>query len=399
IFITYGEHDLADNIIHLVLARTPDAPPGTRGISLFLVPKFLPVGTRNDVRCHSIEHKMGIHGSPTCTMVYGDQGGAVGWLVGEENRGLACMFTMMNNARLAVGLQGVAVAERATQQALAYARERRQGRAGAAGDGMSPIIAHPDVQRMLMTMKALTAAARAICYMTAEAIDRADRAGDGAARKAAHERASLLTPVAKAFSTDIGTEVASLGVQVHGGMGFIEETGAAQHYRDARIAAIYEGTNGIQAIDLVTRKLPLAGSETVRREIAAMRVTVQKLIKDSSPAFGATAARLRDAITSLDRATSFMLKALAGNAPDEALAGATPYLRLFALAQGGAALAELGLAASAAMQAGDSDPAHPARIALCRFFAENVATAARGLEDSINSGAGFVQDAPIALVS
>jgi len=291
------------------------------------------------------------------------------------------------------------VAERATQQALAYARERRQGRAAGAGDGMSPIIAHPDVQRMLMTMKGLTAAARAICYMTAEAIDRAGLAGDAAARKAAHERASLLTPVAKAFSTDIGTEVASLGVQVHGGMGFIEETGAAQHYRDARIAAIYEGTNGIQAIDLVTRKLPLAGGETVRHEIAAMRVTVQKLVKDSSPAFGATAARLRDAITSLDRATSFMLKALAGNTPDEALAGATPYLRLFALAQGGAALAELGLAASAAMQAGDTDPAHPARIALCRFFAENIATAARGLEDSINSGAGFVQDAPIVLAS
>jgi butyryl-CoA dehydrogenase len=397
IFITYGEHDLTDNIIHMVLARLPDAPPGTRGISLFLVPKVLPDGTRNDVRCHSIEHKMGIHASPTCTMVYGDEGGATGWLVGEENRGLACMFTMMNNARLAVGLQGVAVAERATQQALAYARERRQGRAGAAGDGMSPIIAHPDVQRMLMTMKALTSAARAICYMTAEAIDRAQLAGDAPARKAAHERASLLTPVAKAFSTDIGTEVASLGVQVHGGMGFIEETGAAQHYRDARIAAIYEGTNGIQAIDLVTRKLPLAGSETVRREIAAMRLTVQKLIKDSSPAFGATAARLRDAITSLDRATSFMLKALAGNAPDEALAGATPYLRLFALAQGGTALAELGLAASAAMQAGDSDPAHPARIALCRFFAENVATAAHGLEETINSGAGFVHDAPMAL--
>jgi butyryl-CoA dehydrogenase len=399
IFITYGEHDLTDNIIHMVLARLPDAPPGTRGISLFLVPKFLPDGTRNDLRCHSVEHKMGIHASPTCTMVYGDEGGAIGWLVGEENRGLACMFTMMNNARLAVGLQGVAIAERATQQALAYARERRQGRAGGAGEGMSPIIGHPDVQRMLMTMKALTAAARAVCYMTAEAIDRAHLTGKEAARKAAHERASLLTPVAKAFSTDIGTEVASLGVQVHGGMGFIEETGAAQHYRDARIAAIYEGTNGIQAIDLVTRKLPLAGGATVRREIAAMRTTVQKLIKDDSPAFGATAARLREAITSLDRATSFMLKATASNAPEEALAGATPYLRLFALAQGGAALAEIGLAARAAMQGGDDDPAHAARIAVCRFFAENMATAARGLEESVNAGAGFVHDAPLALVS
>jgi butyryl-CoA dehydrogenase len=399
IFITYGEHDLTDNIIHMVLARLPDAPPGTRGISLFLVPKILPDGSRNDVRCHSIEHKMGIHGSPTCTMIYGDRDGAVGWLVGEENRGLACMFTMMNNARLAVGLQGVAIAERATQQALAYAKERRQGRAPGAAEGMSPIIEHPDVMRMLMTMKALTAAARAICYMTAEAIDRAHLSQNKASRASAHERASLLTPVAKAFSTDIGNEVASLGIQVHGGMGFIEETGAAQHYRDARIAAIYEGTNGIQAIDLVMRKLPLAGGDAVRAQIGAMRATVLKLVKDGSAGFGATAARLREAIASLDRATSFMLKAARGNSPDEALAGATPYLRLFALAQGGAALAEMALAANAAMQAGDSDPAHQARIAVCRFFAENVATGARGLEESILSGAGFVQDAPLALAS
>ena len=230
IFITYGEHDLTDNIIHFVLARLPDAPPGTKGISLFLVPKFFvnedgSLGTRNDVRCHSIEHKLGIHGSPTCTMVYGDKGGATGWLIGEENRGLNCMFTMMNNARLAVGLQGVGIAERATQAAMAYARDRKQGRAGA--NGSSPIIAHPDVRRMLLTMRALTHAARAICYATGTAIDRAHRAKDDVARKAADQRASLLTPVAKAFSTDIGTEVASLGVQVHGGMGFIEETGAA----------------------------------------------------------------------------------------------------------------------------------------------------------------------------
>jgi acyl-CoA dehydrogenase len=400
IFITYGEHDLADNIVHLVLARLPDAPPGTRGISLFLVPKILPDGTRNDVRCHSIEHKMGIHASPTCTMVYGDGEGAVGWLVGEENRGLACMFTMMNNARLGVGLQGVAVADRATQHALAYAKERRQGRAaGASGEGMSPIVEHPDVMRMLMTMKALTAAARALCYMTAEGIDRARLSPTEAERKAAHERASLLTPVAKAFSTDIANEVASLGVQVHGGMGYIEETGAAQLYRDARIAAIYEGTNGIQAIDLVTRKLPLAGGATVRAQIAAMRATVQRLVKDGSDGFGATAARLREAIASLDRATSFMLKGVSGNSLEEALAGATPYLRLFALAQGGTALAELALAANAARQAGDADPAHPARIALCRFFAENVATGARGLEESILSGAAFVHDGSLALAS
>ena len=400
IFITYGEHDMVDNIVHLVLARLPDAPPGTRGISLFLVPKLLPDGTRNDVRCHSIEHKLGIHASPTCTMVYGDAGGATGFLIGEENRGLACMFTMMNNARLAVALQGVAIAERAYQGALAYAKERRQGRApGAAGDGMSPIIEHPDVKRMLMTMKALTAAARCICYLTAEAIDRAHRSRNEAARAIAQERASLLTPVAKAFSTDIGCEVASLGVQVHGGMGFVEETGAAQHLRDARINPIYEGTNGIQAIDLVLRKLPLSKGDAVRRQIAAMRATLQRLVKDATPAFGSTGARLREAVESLDRATSFMLKAASGNQPEAALAGATPYLRLFALAQGGAGLAEAALAASAAAAAGESDPAHPARIALCRFFAENVATAARGLEESVIFGAAFVEDAPLALAS
>ena len=399
IFITYGEHDLTDNIVHLVLARLPDAPAGTRGISLFLVPKFLSDGTRNDVRCHSIEHKLGIHGSPTCTMIFGDHGGATGWLVGEENRGLACMFTMMNNARLAVGLQGVAIAERAYQQALAYANERRQGRAIGAAEGMSPIAVHPDVQRSLLTMKALTAAARAICYMTAEAIDRAHLEEDPARRKQANERASLLTPVAKAFSTDIGVEVASLGVQVHGGMGYVEETGAAQHLRDARIAPIYEGTNGIQAIDLVTRKLPLSGGETVRAQIASMRATVTRLLKESTPAFGATAPRLRDAIESLDRATSHLLQALSSNAQGEALAGATPYLRLFALAQGGVALAELALAANAQASAGDKDPAHAGRIALCRFFAENIAVGAKGLEDAVMGGAGFLQDATLALAS
>jgi acyl-CoA dehydrogenase len=399
IFITYGEHDLTDNIVHLVLARLPDAPAGTRGISLFLVPKFLSDGTRNDVRCHSIEHKLGIHASPTCTMIFGDNGGAIGWLVGEENRGLACMFTMMNNARLAVGLQGVAIAERAYQQALAYANERRQGRAIGAVEGMSPIAVHPDVQRNLLTMKALTAAARAICYMTAEAIDRAHLEEDPARRKKANERASLLTPVAKAFSTDIGGEVASLGVQVRGGMGFIEETGAAQHFRDARIAPIYEGTNGIQAIDLVVRKLPLSGGETVRAQIASMRSTVTRLLKESTPAFGATAPRLRDAIESLDRATGYMLQAVSSNAQGEALAGATPYLRLFALAQGGAALAEMALAANAQAAAGDADPAHTGRIALCRFFAENIAVGAKGLEDTVMSGAGFLQDATLALAS
>jgi alkylation response protein AidB-like acyl-CoA dehydrogenase len=381
IFITYGEHDLTENIIHFVLARLPDAPPGTKGISLFLIPKILPDGTRNDVRAHSVEHKLGIHASPTCTMVYGDNGGAVGYLIGEEHKGMACMFTMMNRARLAVGLQGVAIAERATQQALAYARERRQGAAGT-------IVHYPDVQRMLLTMRALTGAARAICYQTAVALDRSLREKDEHAREAAHERASLLTPVAKAFSTDIGIEAASLGVQVHGGMGYIEETGAAQHYRDARIAAIYEGTNGIQALDLVTRKIPLDGGKTVARYLDELRRTVASVKASNAPAFGATAARLTDAIESLERATQWLL-GQKGSA--EALAGATPYLRLFGNTAGGCLLAEQALAAL--RTSGDG----AARVALARFFAENVAVQASGLEHSVVSGAGSIVEADTAL--
>ena len=419
IFITYGEHDFTDNIIHFVLARLPDAPPGTRGISLFLVPKFLlnadgSLAGRNDARAHSIEHKLGIHASPTCTMVFGDKGGATGYLVGEENRGMACMFTMMNQARLSVGLQGVAIAERATQQALAYARERKQGRAtdlgftrdrqhnlpksakadlGGGRDGASPIIAHPDVKRMLLTMRALTRAARTICYSTAVALDRAERATDVAARTAAHERASLLTPVAKAFSTDIGIEVASLGVQVHGGMGFIEETGAAQHYRDARILAIYEGTNGIQAIDLVTRKLPLSGGGAVRAYIEELRSTLAAVSAANEPAFGATGARLNEAVDSLERATQWLLGPQQ-NDPDTALAGATPYLKLFALAAGGTRLAEEALAASRVAGNG-ADAA--ARIALARYFAENLAVEAPGLERTVVEAADSVNSADAAL--
>ena len=392
IYITYGEHDMTDNIVHLVLARLPDAPAGTRGISLFLVPKILPDGSRNDVVCTGLEHKLGIHASPTCTMIYGDAGGATGWLIGEENRGLACMFTMMNNARLAVGIQGVAVCEAAYQHALAYARDRRQGRSPLhRSDDMAPIVAHPDMQRMLLTMKAMTQASRAICYMTAAALDRAQAAPDADARRRAHETASLLTPVAKAFSTDCANEVASLGVQVHGGMGFIEETGAAQYMRDARILAIYEGTNGIQAIDLVARKLPLAGGATVRAQIAAMRAVVAQVTKRGAGDFGDTAARLRDAVDSLDRATSFMQRALAGNAQEEALAGATPYLRLFGIAQGAAALAQAALASE------ESDPRREGRIVLARFFAENIASAAQGLEACVTRGSGFTGAAPAAL--
>jgi len=400
IFITYGEHDFTDNIIHLVLARLPDGPPGTRGISLFLVPKFAvnpdgSLGARNDVRAHSVEHKLGIHGSPTCTMVYGDQGGATGFLIGEEHRGMACMFTMMNQARLAVGLQGVAIAERATQQALAYARERRQGRAASstvAGDGGSPIIAHPDVKRMLMTMRALTRAARAICYATAVALDRARLGADAATRQAAHERASLLTPAAKAFATDIGCEVASLGVQVHGGMGYVEETGAAQHFRDARIAPIYEGTNGIQAIDLVTRKLPLSGGATVKAYMDELRRIVAAIDASNDPAFGWTGVRLREALDSLERATLWLQ---ARPQQDAALAGATPYLRLFATAAGGTYLAEEALAATRLPADAGAQPA--ARIAIARFFAENIAVQARGLERSVIEGADGVLDADAAL--
>jgi acyl-CoA dehydrogenase len=379
IFITYGEHDLTDNIIHFVLARLPDAPPGTKGISLFLIPKFMPDGTRNDARAQSIEHKLGIHASPTCTMVYGDKGGAIGFLIGEEHKGMASMFTMMNRARLAVGLQGVGIAERATQQAMNYARERKQS--GHA------IIDYPDVKRMLLTMRALTGAARAICYATGVALDRSLRAKTEPERKAAHERASLLTPIAKAFSTDIGIEVASLGVQVHGGMGFVEETGAAQHFRDARIAAIYEGTNGIQAIDLVARKVPLAGGNTVRLYLETLRRTAAAVNASNAPGFGETAARLGEAIDSLERATQWLL---AQKTSDTTLAGATPYLRLFGNAAGLAMLADQALAG---LRDGDG----AARTALARFFAENIAVQASGLERGVTEGAESINNAQAAL--
>jgi alkylation response protein AidB-like acyl-CoA dehydrogenase len=400
IFITYGEHDLTGNIIHFVLARLPDAPAGTRGISLFLVPKFLlgkdgAPGARNDLRCHSIEHKLGIHGSPTCTMIYGDNGGATGFIVGEENRGLNCMFTMMNNARLNVGLQGVAIAERATQAAFAYARERRQGRAGNGAAGApSAIVEHPDVRRMLLTMRSLTRAARAICYSTGVAIDAARHAPDAEARRLADDRAALLTPIAKAFSTDIGTEVASLGGQVHGGMGFIEETGAAQLYRDARIAQIYEGTNGIQAVDLVARKLPLSDGAAVRAYIDELRRTAAAVAASNDPAFGATGVRLIEAVDSLARATEWLL-AQRGKSADAALAGATPYLRLFGLASGGCALA---YEARAALRLAGGNGAHDAgeRAALARFFAENLAVQAGGLERTVTEGADSVSAQALA---
>ncbi len=387
IFITYGEHDMTDNIVHLVLARLPDAPAGQRGISLFLVPKSLvnedgSPGERNDVFCHSVEHKLGIHASPTCTMIYGDgkfgdQPGAIGWLVGEENRGLACMFTMMNNARLLVGIQGVAVAEAATQRAVAYANERRQGRAdGCDGEGMAPIVLHPDVQRNLMTMKALTAAARAIAYNCAHAIDQSESETDGTFW---NDRAALLTPIAKAFPTDIGCEVASIGVQIHGGMGFVEETGAAQLMRDARIAPIYEGTNGIQAIDLVTRKLPLSGGEAVKGYIAELREIADETARSNRDELSGVAEPLSAALDDLEAVTQFLLKALEDGQRQTALAGATPYMRLFGLVSGGAYLAKSAFHSP--------EPDLKARAATARFMAKNLLAETTGLRRTIEEGA------------
>ena len=385
IFITYGEHELTDNIIHMVLARTPDAPAGTKGISLFLVPKWMvnkdgSKGARNDVICAGVEHKLGIHASPTCTMKFGETGGAIGYLVGEENRGLMTMFIMMNAARLAVGVQGVAIAERATQRAIAYANDRRQGRPpGASGSGMRPIIEHADTRRSIMTMKAMTQAARAICLVTAREIDISHRAGTEGERAAAQAKAALLTPIAKAFSTDIGCEVASMGVQIHGGMGFVEETGAAQYYRDARILPIYEGTNGIQAIDLVTRKLPLAGGKVMEAYLAELKATADAVRASNQPAFGRMGERLGEAVAELTRATVWMGKALSTN-PNAALAGATPYLRLFGLAAGGHYLARGALAA--VREGGETN-----HVALARFFAENLCVQASGLAAAVTEGA------------
>jgi alkylation response protein AidB-like acyl-CoA dehydrogenase len=398
IFITYGEHDMSDNIVHFVLARLPDAPAGTKGISLFLIPKFLvnadgSLGARNDIFASGIEHKLGMHAAPTCTMTMGDHGGAIGYLIGEENRGMSCMFTMMNQARLGVGLEGVGIADRAYQQALVFAQERRQGRAvGKKGEGSDPIIVHPDVKRMLMQMRALTAAARTICYATAVALDVSVRATDAKTRSLAAARGALLTPIAKAFSTDIGNEVTSLGVQVHGGMGFIEETGAAQHYRDARITAIYEGTNGIQSIDLVTRKLAANNGEAVWALLDELAGIVKRVEVSNDPAFGTTGTKLRDALASLDRTSRWLLERVA-SAPNEALAGATPYLRLFGSTLGGCMLANEALAARTL---GEGDPQR--YVTLARFFAENVSVQAVSLERTVMDSAEAVNGADAVLL-
>ncbi|WP_339705739.1 acyl-CoA dehydrogenase [uncultured Sphingosinicella sp.] len=369
IFITWGEHDVADNIIHLVLARTPGSPKGTKGISLFIVPKFLvnadgSLGARNDLRCVSIEHKLGIHSSPTCTMSYGDNDDCVGFMIGGENAGMRAMFTMMNHARINVGLQGVAIAERAYQHALAYAKDRVQVRR---------IIEFADVRRTLMTMRGLTEAARALTYLNAAAVDRAHAEIDELARREAQALADLLTPVTKAFSTDVGVEVASLGVQVFGGMGFIEETGAAQHYRDARIAPIYEGTNGIQAMDLVGRKLPQGRWKSL---FADMR-------SDFAETAG-LAPYLEDALAALESATIW----LAEGGGDDNAAGATPYLRMFGLTVGGWLLAKQAAAAAQRLAAGEGDPAFlNAKIVTARFFAEQFLPQAAALLGPVTRGA------------
>jgi alkylation response protein AidB-like acyl-CoA dehydrogenase len=381
IYITYGDHEMTDNIIHLVLARLPDAPPGTRGISLFLVSKYLvnddgSLGPRNDNYCAKLEHKIGIHASPTCVMIFGDGGGATGWMVGEPNRGLQAMFTMMIAARLAVGAQGVGIGDRAFQHALAYARDRKQG---GEGDHSEPILEHPDVARMLLNMKAKVAAARAISLTAGVAMDVSFHSPDAGERERAGAVAALLTPVAKAYGTDVGVEVASKGIQVHGGMGYVEETGAAQHLRDALIAPIYEGTNGIQAIDLTTRKLPLGGGQVVAAHIEELRGVVREVKASNEPAFGLAAVRLAEAVDALEEATRFMLAKLKDN-QRAALSVATPYLRLFGVATGGVYLAKGALAA--ARGAGDAQ----ARIALARHFAEHLAPETAWLKTAVTTG-------------
>ncbi len=390
IYITWGEHDCAENIIHLVLARVPDAPPGTKGISLFIVPKFMvgadgSLGARNDVRCVSIEHKLGINASPTCTLSFGDEDACIGYIVGAEGAGMRAMFTMMNHARINVGLQGVAIAERAYQHALWYARDRVQSAKFGAGRAAVQIIDHADVRRMLMTMKATTEAIRALTYLNAAAVDHAHHGVDDASRAAGAGLADLLTPVTKAYATDMGVELSSLAVQVFGGMGFVEETGAAQHMRDARITPIYEGTNGIQALDLVGRKLPIAGGVHWKKLFTDIRAFLGEL-----PPTGELAVikpYLADALDALQTATVWMNGNTADKSDDTA-AGATPYLRMFGLVMGGYLLARQVQAASARLQAGTGDAKFLiAKIATARFFIEQILPQAQALLGPVTRGA------------
>jgi len=397
IFITYGDHELAENIVHLVLARLPDAPPGVKGISLFVVPKYLvnadgTRGQRNDLRCVSLEEKMGIHASPTAVLSYGDDGRALGFLVGEENKGLQYMFTTMNNARLSVGLEGIGIAERALQKAGAFARERVQGREPVDGE-MKPaaIVRHPDVRRMLLTMRALTEAARALAYFAAGQLDVSKRHPDPAARGRAQGIVDLLVPVVKGWGTEIGSEAASLGVQVHGGMGYIEETGAAQFMRDAKIAEIYEGTNGIQANDLIGRKLTRDGGETAKSFIGSMRA-----VDDELAAAGGGLSPLRSALgeglRALEAATDWILERQADN-PHDAAAGAMSYLRLWGTVCGGWLMARAAVAARADLAAGEGDPDFlHAKIVTARFYGEQILPRASSLHAAAIAGAATLME-------
>ncbi len=387
IFITWGEHDMAANTIHLVLARTPDAPAGSRGISCFIVPKYLldpsgNPGERNDITCVSIEHKMGIHASPTCVMSLGESGGAVGYLIGEENMGLLYMFTMMNNARLGVGLEGVGVADRAYQQALDHAGERRQGRRPDKAPGeKAAIIEHPDVRRMLLTQKAYIEAMRCLCYYNAAVLDLAQHHPDAAERQAAQELCDLLTPLSKAWCTDVANETTSLALQIHGGMGYVEETGASQYCRDVRIAAIYEGTNGIQGIDLVGRKLPVRGGAVVHELLDRVEATADQLHPDL--------AALREPLISSSEAARACTDWLLGNPGDAALAGAAPYLRLLAGVVGAWLLARSAEAARTEIAAGaigaEAD-ALGAKQVTAEFFCGQLLPQAAALAPAVTGG-------------
>ena len=392
IFITYGEHDLSENIVHLVLARTPDAPAGVKGISLFIVPKFLvndhaSLGQRNDVWCLSVEHKLGIHGSPTCVMSYGDQEGAVGYLMGEENRGLEYMFIMMNLARLSVGLEGVAIGERAYQQALAYAKTRLQGRDISGGSEAVPIIRHPDVRRMLLLMKSLTQATRSLAYVVAGGRDLAMRHPDEGYRKRNQAFVDLMTPVVKGWSTETGIEIASLGIQVHGGMGYIEETGAAQHWRDARITTIYEGTTGIQANDLVGRKIIRDRGKAVRAVVDEMR-RFEGELRTNQP--NASLESIRDEYTRGVDALANAVEYIVANysvSPKRVMAGAVPFLKLFGIVAGGWQLARGAMVSANRLAEGKADLGfYSGKIATARFFAEHVLATAPGLAHTVVRG-------------
>ncbi|MDY0011285.1 MAG: acyl-CoA dehydrogenase [Rhodocyclaceae bacterium] len=393
IFITYGEHDLTDNIVHLVLARLPDAPEGVKGISLFLVPKFLVaadggLGARNDVHCVSIEHKLGIHGSPTCVLAYGDQGGATGYLVGEPNRGLEYMFIMMNQARFAVGMEGLALSDRAYQQALAYARTRIQGtEAGVARGPKVPIIRHPDVRRMLMSMKALTEAMRAVAYTVAAAGDLAQHHEDPQARARQQAFVDLMIPVVKGWCTENAVEVTSTGLQVHGGMGYIEETGAAQHFRDARITAIYEGTTAIQANDLIGRKLARDGGATIRAAMTDMEAVAQGLAASPERHCQAMAAPLAGAIQSLGEAVDYLLQTF-GSDIKAASAGAVPFLKLLGIVSGGWQMGRAALVAQDHLAKGTDDSAfYQGKLITARFYADHILPQAGGLAHGVTHGA------------